>query len=694
MLLTPSKEQEDIIQTISNSNHVACDAVAGSGKTTTVLLLAQSLPNKHIIQITYNAQLKEEVRNKAKKYCDNLEVHTYHSLAVKYYNPRAYNDQELQRIMCEDDLFPLRKSPKVDILVIDEVQDMTPLFFRFLQKFISDLKNPAIIFLFLGDQKQCIYEFKDADQRFLTLAEKIWKRPEMVRKRLQTSYRLTNQIAWFVNNVMLDKPYIVANKNGPSVKYIKDNLENITSFLLTEILHLLKNENFQPGDIFILAKSLKNQNGDYIQLENALVEKKIPCYVSSSDRKLSLKVIEGKVVFSTIHQAKGRERPVVIVYGFDDRFFYYGDKPSHICPQELYVAATRSSNRLYLIEHAHHCPLPFLKYEQLSKYPEYIEYIIGNEEDIRPKRKIRPNMGDHENIVTYVRVTDIIKFLKDDAMNFCSSAVEQLFHTINEPCDKYMNIPGLVCCENGLYEEVCDLNGLAIPVMWYVKQDIADKKTKLHHAIEILSSEDTSLNDYLSQLKMPCVTIPDYLFLVNLYLAVMDKVHFKITQIESYDWLTDDMVLFCHQHMDQHVNKNIQYEVHIGCKNHQTNLNVKNFVKERLDTELGKTTFHFTGNLDAVDETIAWEFKCVKEITMEHKLQLVVYAWIWKMYMQQKCGDRIFQLMNIYSGEILRLNSSSPLNDEIICVLLHNKYSPKAMLCDEEFLTQCLDEIK
>lgn len=38
--ITPSQEQDDIIHSVNNNNNVIADCVAGSGKTTTVLLIA------------------------------------------------------------------------------------------------------------------------------------------------------------------------------------------------------------------------------------------------------------------------------------------------------------------------------------------------------------------------------------------------------------------------------------------------------------------------------------------------------------------------------------------------------------------------------------------------------------------------------------------------------------------------------
>ena len=67
-----SKEQELIIE--SNSN-IVVDAVAGSGKTTTILHMGLKYPNANIIQITYNNMLKREVRKKVSRLAiTNMQV--------------------------------------------------------------------------------------------------------------------------------------------------------------------------------------------------------------------------------------------------------------------------------------------------------------------------------------------------------------------------------------------------------------------------------------------------------------------------------------------------------------------------------------------------------------------------------------------------------------------------------------------
>ena len=133
-----SAEQANIIHNVKVAGtNVVVDAVAGSGKSTTILSLAKAMPKHKIIQITYNSMLRCEIKQKVEELnLDNLDVHTYHSLAVKYYFGSAYTDTGIRHIM-KLDLPPRIHIPRKHIIVVDEAQDMTPLYFQLVSKFLS-----------------------------------------------------------------------------------------------------------------------------------------------------------------------------------------------------------------------------------------------------------------------------------------------------------------------------------------------------------------------------------------------------------------------------------------------------------------------------------------------------------------------------------------------------------------------------
>jgi superfamily I DNA/RNA helicase len=312
--MDPSEEQQTIIDNIKNEKNVVVDAVAGSGKSTTILFLAKQLTDKRILQVTYNSALRLEVKKKIEESeISNVQVHTFHSLAVRYYSPIAHTDTELRKIL-RNDVEPREKIPHFDIVVLDEVQDMTKLYFMFIRKFMTDMGKTDLQLLILGDFMQGLYEFKGSDVRYLTLADKIWnnfpllKTNEFVSCSLKMSYRITNPMADFVNKVMLGEKRLLSCKEGSAVVYIRNSGEPLYMMIYHMIMGLLKEGN-KPEDIFFLGPSMKNS---IKKLENVLVERNIPCYVPMFDKeKIDDRVIDGKIVFSTFHSVKGRQRKFV-----------------------------------------------------------------------------------------------------------------------------------------------------------------------------------------------------------------------------------------------------------------------------------------------------------------------------------------------------------------------------------------------
>ena len=273
ILFTPSAEQQLIIDAIQRGENIVVNAVAGSGKTTTILGIAKQIPNKKILQITYNRALKLEVEKKAKiNKLDNLKILTFHGLACSYYDYTAYTDDRIQTILRNN--VPLNKpasSITQEIIIIDEIQDMTALYYELIHKFLFDIKRPVIIGL-MGDNYQGIYGFKGADERFLTLGDQIFQNQYPLQNSLQnpnkftkltlnTSYRLTQPMSDFVNHVMIGgHPRIRSLKQGLPVKYIQYPNEELIEYVSNLIIEEMKVNKYDADDIFILSGTLKNQN--------------------------------------------------------------------------------------------------------------------------------------------------------------------------------------------------------------------------------------------------------------------------------------------------------------------------------------------------------------------------------------------------------------------------------------------------
>jgi hypothetical protein len=88
----PSEEQQFVIDTIISGKNVVVDACAGSGKSTTILSCANQFQDKTFLQMTFNKELRIEVKETTDKYqIKNILIYTFHSLAVTYYYNQAFS---------------------------------------------------------------------------------------------------------------------------------------------------------------------------------------------------------------------------------------------------------------------------------------------------------------------------------------------------------------------------------------------------------------------------------------------------------------------------------------------------------------------------------------------------------------------------------------------------------------------------
>ena len=684
--IKPSKEQQNIVDACLTNKNIFVNAVAGSGKTTTLLLIAEKLKNKRILQITYNKQLKNEVRKKLDSLkLGNVEVQTYHGLAVKYYDPNSYTDDNMVKILKTD--MKIKYRPNYDIIVIDEVQDMTPNYYELMFKFIQDIgfKNNILI---LGDTYQGVYEFKNADIRYLLFSGELWERNDMLKLTLNQSYRMTTQIASFVNKVMLGNERIISHKKGSHpVYYYRMNIFSNVNIIFNKIMTFINDDNnkYNYDDIFILSPSLKSQDNPCKKLENILVKNNIPVYFTRNEEDgIDDQIINGKIVFTTFHQAKGRERKIVFIFGFDESYFdlYAKDKNKKKCPSELYVAATRAAEILVIIENENHNPLPFLKKPpcQIKKY-SFIEYICEKQVKSKTKPKIKKNGTKISHNTT---VKDLTMYLSEITINEISPIIDMLFFTIHPAlAETTVDIPLTIKTSNGLVEDVSDLNGIVIPALY--ETNFTKKTSSLEELVNqlkktidndniLVRSKIVELNNYDDN------SISRYFLMGNIYIALTENIFFKLNQIDKYDWVSKQMINMCFKNLEKYIGNNTKYEQVIteNCKNYYTH-------EHELYGDI-----KISGRLDAYDDKYIWEFKCTSNLALEHLLQLLIYAWLWEKCMitnkNIESGIKKYRILNIRTGEVKELDYQSHLVETVMDLIFINKYDPKFKDTDKDFL--------
>lgn len=715
-----SDEQKKVSELIKYAN-VVVDSVAGSGKTTTITFIGKELQKSNILVLTYNSKLKLETRERIKSLgLKNVETHSYHSFCVKYYDRKCFTDKIITKIV--DKNMKALSIFSYDIIVIDECQDMTPLYYKLAMKIYKDnfrsesdkIIKPCKICI-LGDKKQSIYAFNGADERFITFAKKcfVWNNLPWKDCKLSVSFRTTQPNSDFLNNCILGeeriksikpsrkKPkYIICNTFGAyerknaKKRIIKPNYPsgNIAFDIIRD--YLKNNPDSKPSDIFVLAPSIKSEQAPARKLENMIKNhmSDILVYVpTSDDEKIDSSIIENKLVFSTFHQSKGLERKLVLVYGFDDSYMKYFKKNSNpnLCPNELYVATTRSLDQLVLLHHYENDYLPFLKRELLSYFSDFKE-----------ERKItQKNLSTN---TTKVDVTQLTKHLKESVVTKCLSYFK--IKNVKKKGKKIDISVKSVQKSTGSCENVSEITGIAVPLYYeYLqKKEIklldkltddesitrhsegktSNKKTRTYGFNNKNSSSDeednveNNLNNVIkysiSKLKNNVLNEklnPDeILYIANRWNTYKNGYLYKLNQIQEYNWLSkEDLKSAMTRLLKLEISNDAHFEYFCEIQYSYSNINYN--IQGYYDC------YDYKINDDGDQSNGEWinnglyEFKCVSKVKDEHYLQLAIYTYmdmVKRIEFQESLynSSRLFGLSD-KDQELKKTKLSQLKNDEI-----------------------------
>ena len=667
-----SYEQQTIINLLNNNN-VMIDSVAGSGKTTTTLFIANTYCEEKILLLTYNAKLKIETRDKIKNLnLTNIEAHSYHSFCVKYYDHLCFEDLKIKKNI-KKNTAPL-KQINYDIIILDEAQDITPLYYELICKINSDNLKIAKYCVF-GDVYQSIYDFLDSDYRYLKYADKVFNFNELEWKKtkLSTSYRITNTMANFVNSCMLNRERLFAIKNTEhKPRYLICDVfeEGIRSLIFKEVMYYL-NKGYTYNDIFILVPSIKSNKSPVKKLENTIKNKTtIPVFVPVSDEeKLDETILKNKLVFSTYHQAKGLERKVVIVYNFDASYFKFFkiDKDPNICCNELYVAATRAKEHLTLIRHYKEKNLNFIIDTEIKKYCD----IIGTEQIVSENNLPSKNKD--------TGVTDLTRHMPTELLERCINVLKP---TIITPESIKIDINTKITQKDG-DESVSEITGIAIPAYYEFlntgKMGIYEKRKRdIENKVEKYKNENFNLEN----IDFNNLTPQNILKIANVYISSKTKYIGKVFQIQEYNWLKKQDLINCVDGIKNILNlsNKAKYEKHIEIENKDELLNRK-----------------IIGYIDCVDGKNIYEFKCVKKLETEHFVQLAIYAYIYETIRRKKENVVLilnYYLYNILTGELKKICCNYEDLKIMIADIIDTKYNDKLQTTTEEFLEKTLKIFK
>ena len=162
---------------------------------------------------------------------------------------------------------------------------------------------------------------------------------------------------------------------------------------------------------------------------------------------------------------------------------------------------------------------------------------------------------------------------------------------------------------------------------------------------------------------------------------------------EDYTWLTEDMFNKCKARLNRTIGPECETARPLIEKTviHQS----QELEHESIDLFLSEyfintLKFRFTARADLITQKSLWEIKCVREITMDHQLQVVIYAWLLRM----KSVDKEVKIYNIRTGEIQQLDATKEELDYIVVSLLQGKYQQIEKKTDAQFLEECRQIIR
>jgi hypothetical protein len=706
----PSDEQHAIIQSLINGN-VVVNAVAGSGKTTAALHVALAFPSKNILLLTYNRKLKEETRSKiADIHIKNLEAHSFHAFCVRYFDHKCFTDEPIRKLL-KTKTSPLQEF-NYDLIIIDESQDLTPLLFQLIiYIYFHNKSNEPAKLMILGDRKQSIYQFNNADERFISTAPELFKVNKYPWKTLtlSQSFRITSEMSEFINKGCVQSNIISSKKqtcNKP--RYLIFNTFGRKFNKAYDEVRMYLCKGYSYSDIFILAPSTRSIKSPVRLLANKLSYAGIPVFVPNSDEEqIDESVAGGKVIFSSFHQAKGLERKVVIIFGFDENYFkYYNrDANQHILPNEIYVAITRASDHLTMIHHNKNDFLPFIDQDSLCATCE----VSGKVSVQKDKKSQEPNKCG---------VVDLLRHQLDETLNECYGQL-----TIKNIRKKSTIIPIASKTEQKFgYENVSDITGIAIPtyleyqlkgamsVYSYIKADQKSIEKGLEIDInpfknkcgietktdpdapdvswfqDAQSGSDSDSGEFVeskvnfSDINISKITNSELLFLANIWKAHTSGFNVSFNQIQNYQWLSQDHLDKCMKRMNR---LNISYTAIFEQRLSQHN-------SEELQNK------KLSGFIDCVetkdDTTKIYEFKCVRKLKKEHYLQLAIYMYLYEKKCKQDSSiilpDQIrkYYLFNILTNEMNRVQCTTEKLTAIVALLIDKKYNKTLKLSNQEFL--------
>ena len=673
-----SQEQQSVIDAVHTGyKHVVVDAVAGCGKTTTILGIAMANTNKNVLCLTYNRTLCDESKDRARELgITNLNMYTVHGFVYGHYSS-VDNTDRIFHLTLNGNLKP-KRDIHFDIIVLDEYQDFHGIMVRIALKTMKDSKwNVSKKLVLLGDKYQCVYDtLHDSDERFLTFAPQLMPfLGDFSMHNLHTTFRLTNNTCDFINDGVLSSSLLVPFKTSPHKPIYLVTNPYSRQFYHT-IITYLQEHGATSSDIFILAPSVKTDNSPVRKLADQLSKKSYNIYISDNlDNKTDPRQLQDHVCVTTYHSCKGRERRFVIMFGFDGSYFDYNarDKERDTCTNAQYVALTRSTEHLIVVH---------------SNTKEYLEFVnrqsLSSLCDMRILDNLEITKDSKKPINNGLSVTELLDYQSFSTLLHCESYYSEVEIDCLESCVLPTVVQSIGGKNEEIFEGVSDLNGTLVTVLYEYRRfkrfsilKFLEKEMERHTRLASMQNPLPYLPHDIAKhiaklLQRTRYTIADVVKMVLLAECCDHKTSFRMKQLDKAKmWLTTS---------DE---KNIIELFNSFCSDNCE------FEKDCMDSDIVRGR-RLHGKTDIIDHTnkIVTEVKCVDTLTASHKTQLMCYA-----YLMQKSDVKYknykYMLYNVRDGRRLIITPNANVSLQMMVdYLIFQKYHVKKRVSDEDFLNE------
>ena len=321
-----------VLEDLRAGNSVVVSSCPGSGKSTLIyfaLADRRHLETDETLILTYNRSLCDSTARRVRE--DNgdtgskTHVATFHScVGTLLGEPGSVQDDFTIYTGLERLSSSLEQSSvysRCTMLIIDEAQDVRGQFFRLLVHLLTNcMAQSKLQVLCVGDSDQMLYDFlgktDSADVRYMEkmprVLDAIIPAPKWRQRSLTVSFRLPPRMATAVNSLLPQHRDITgAGKSLCAAVPVHVHVLDIYKSSAKVLRRLLEGEDL--SNVLVLGNSL-NQYSATASVVTALKEIHPVCVVRKA---LSASCLQDRIVFRTMHAAKGLEADVVVVINGD-----------------------------------------------------------------------------------------------------------------------------------------------------------------------------------------------------------------------------------------------------------------------------------------------------------------------------------------------------------------------------------------